>query len=129
MRMSSPEPRRLWWLMLVPALFCVSCGGPSVKLNPVEGTVIYKGQPLEGATVSFHPQAPDKPNPTPSTGVTDAEGKFTLKTGDYDGAPAGDYVVTLIKSVQVGAAAGKKGMISTEPVDTTDALQGAYSNR
>ena len=56
------------------------------------------------------------------------QGKFTLHTGNYEGAPAGDYDVTVIKSVTLdGGAKGKQ--ISTAPPETTDALKGAYADK
>ena len=66
----------------------------------------YKGKPVPDALVAFHPAgaapAASKPGDGPPagpprpTGKTDAEGKFKLHTyvGD-DGAPAGDYQVTV----------------------------------
>jgi hypothetical protein len=116
----------LRWLVLISALSFVSCGGPSKKLNPVEGQVLHKGQPLAEATVYFHPKQGEK-NPVSSTGVTDDQGKFTLQTGNYEGAPAGDYDVTIIKSVRVDG--GKSKVFSTEPPETTDALKGAYADK
>ena len=50
-----------------------------------------------------------------------------MQTGNYEGAPAGDYDVTIIKSVPVDA--GKSKRMSTEPPDTTDALKGAYADK
>jgi len=127
MRLGIPlKPAMLRWLVLGSALFFVSCGGPSKKLNPVEGQVLYKGQPLAEATVSFHPRQGEK-NPTPSTGVTDEQGIFRLQTGNYEGAPVGDYAVTVIKSVTVGGG-GKGKRFSTAPPETTDALKGAYAD-
>lgn len=74
--------------------------GPSVKTIPVTGTVTYAGAALEGATVTFVNADPDGRS---ASGVTDAQGKFKLITlvtpgRQQDGAVAGDYVATVVKT-------------------------------
>jgi hypothetical protein len=61
---------------------------------PVEGRVLIQGKPAEGVQVFLHPlDASQRGNPR---GVTDAEGRFHLRTyHDGDGAPAGEYTVTV----------------------------------
>ena len=61
---------------------------------PVEGTVLIQGQPAEGVQVFLHPcDASQRGQPR---GVTDAAGRFRLRTyHDGDGAPAGEYTVTV----------------------------------
>jgi hypothetical protein len=60
------------------------------------------------------------------TGLTGEDGTFTLTTGQQEGAPAGEYDVTIICSEEVP----RKGkMVSTEPPDTRDRFQGAYADR
>ena len=96
--------RRL--LILLPCLCLASCtskpAGPT--LYPVTGQVIVNGKPAEGVAVTFHrPPGPVDEQPVLPVGTTDAEGKFTLKTSQgggalLDGAPAGDYTVTMIWS-------------------------------
>jgi len=81
----------------------VGCGGPGSKnpgvdVNPVTGKVTVDGAPLAGATVVF------KGTERGSSGVTDAQGVYTLMTFDPgDGVPAGSYKVTVIKQEIVGA--------------------------
>ena len=63
------------------------------KMVRARGTVLYNGQPLEGAVVSFV-----GPGGRPSAGDTDAEGRFQLsawKPGD--GAVLGEHMVTITK--------------------------------
>jgi hypothetical protein len=118
----SPSPPRWRWLALVPALFCLSCsGGP--KLNPVKGKVIYKGNPIQGAAVVFHPQGGDDLRAIPPSGVTGEDGDFTLTTDKKEGAPAGDYVVTITWP----KASREEGKMSMTPIDTSDQLHGAYA--
>ena len=77
-------------------LVASSCKKSSVKLNPVKGKVLFKGQPAEGAQVVFRRATEDanaKPEPNPYGDVR-ADGSFTLRTEPYgEGAPAGDYIV------------------------------------
>jgi hypothetical protein len=86
-----PSWSRLCVLML--PLGCISCS--SERLHPVHGTVLYKNAPMEGVIVTFHPQRADANTVLP-VGTTKEDGTFTLMTGDSEGAPAGEYVVTAI---------------------------------
>jgi hypothetical protein len=80
---------------------CGAAGGkPAPEVVPVEGTVMYNGQPVAGATVSFHHEKA----PRVASGVTDAEGKFQLSMLEAnDGAMPGDNAITVTK-VEAGAA-------------------------
>jgi tetratricopeptide (TPR) repeat protein len=61
----------------------------------VQGTVLYKGKPLDGVRVMLHPQFDMGAINFRPSGVSDAQGRFTLTTGaPNDGAPPGEYVVT-----------------------------------
>jgi hypothetical protein len=73
------------------------CGKNRAPVYPVTGKVLVKGQPAEGAFLVFHPkEAGDKDTPRPYA-TTDADGSFKLTTFDTgDGAPAGDYRVTVV---------------------------------
>jgi hypothetical protein len=84
--------------LLVCALVALGCGGP--KRKPVfttEGKVLLAdGTPAINVTVFLHPPSSD-PDPVRPLGVTDERGMFKLTSYDAnDGAPAGEYVVTLI---------------------------------
>jgi hypothetical protein len=64
------------------------------KTYPVEGVVLQKGQPVEGATVTF--MQPDGKNS--SVGKTDSQGHFTLTTvRGSQGAVPGPYQVSIVK--------------------------------
>jgi len=84
------------------SLASAGCGGdPSrIAVFPVEGTVVSAGKPAAKAIVVFHPANPgaatkDGPGGTIAT-ETDDQGKYRLSTYEADdGAPAGDYVVTV----------------------------------
>lgn len=75
------------------------CGGDNRPATyPVSGQVIFKGGSSAGALIVFHPKEYSteaewggKPFAT-----ADAEGKFRLSTyGQEDGAPAGEYGITI----------------------------------
>ena len=84
---------RLTGLLLL-AFSIPGCGSGRPKTVVVTGTVTYKGDPVEDASVVFFK---DKGAP-PATGQTDASGTFTLTTFEpNDGAVPGDYVVTVAK--------------------------------
>lgn len=85
---------------LLAACGCNPGGADRPDLVPVTGTVMYNGQPLAGATVSFWTDTA----PRPATGITSAEGKFSLSMFDpNDGAMAGENVITVSKAAPVAA--------------------------
>ena len=69
------------------------------RLYPVKGMVRLNGEPGKDVNIMFTPVTPPEGDATPLSpaAVTDEEGRFQLmsfKPGD--GAPAGDYQVTVI---------------------------------
>ncbi|HET6884394.1 MAG TPA: carboxypeptidase-like regulatory domain-containing protein [Pirellulales bacterium] len=73
--------------------------GPALGTVPAGGTVTYKGQAVEGATVSLLPTAEGGKG---ASGVTDSNGRFQLKTyagptSQPAGAMPGEYRVLIIK--------------------------------
>jgi hypothetical protein len=116
------------WLVLLAAVAITSCSKGDA-LNPVQGTILdNKGQPVDGAVVTFHPKGGGK-NYTLvlPVGRTGADGTFTLRTGEKEGAAAGEYVVTLVCHEVVNPQA--KGKISLAPPETKDRFGDAYANR
>ena len=94
---ASPKPRVAMVAALLLLLLPACADEPDhPPLHPVEGTVTWRDDPAEGATVIFHPPgASDAAAPTPNALVA-ADGTFRL--GTYrtdDGAPAGTYRVTI----------------------------------
>jgi hypothetical protein len=102
--------------------FAVGCS-KSRELNPVQGKVMYQGQPLAGALVSFHPQ--DRSG-DPAVGLTKGDGTFELTTGEFKGADAGKYKITVICQTPIDAK-GEGLSFGGEP-ETEDRLKGAYAN-
>ena len=84
------------WLSLV--LIVAGCGGKTETRPPtfpVSGKVVSKGQPVDGATLMFHPASPTLKQ-FPGYAKTDKDGSFKVSTFDAgDGAPEGDYSVTI----------------------------------
>lgn len=75
-------------LSAILLLWLSGCGSSDgFTLVPVSGTITLDGQPLAGATVSFQP-AGSQTAPGPGSGaVTDASGKYTLKTAEAISRP------------------------------------------
>jgi hypothetical protein len=108
----------------VPVLWGLSCSGSGGKLNPVEGKVLYKDKPLKGAVLTFHPKGANDVTTVRPVGMTREDGTFTLTTGQKEGAPAGEYVVTLLCPEEVNPS---KKSFSTKAPETQDRFQGAYA--
>ncbi len=76
----------------------VGCGGPKgPAVTVVSGTVMLDGEPLDGASVVFHPTSSSG---LAGTGKTSADGTFGLSTFRATpgaGVVPGEYVVTISK--------------------------------
>jgi hypothetical protein len=78
----------------VGAGLLAGCGGP--KMAPVKGRVMFNGQPVKEANLTFSPvgQADQLETGKPGAGFTDADGYFVLSTfSKYDGALVGMHTV------------------------------------
>ena len=79
--------------------------------------------------MTFHPAAGDDPKLQVPTGATTEDGSFEITTGQDLGAPAGEYVVTMIWMVE--KAGGKKkppGMSMNTEIPMEDKLKGRYAD-
>jgi len=88
--------RRTVLLKLAMASVLVAgCGKAGTEPTAkVTGTVTYNGSPAEGAAVTFYPE-----QGRPASGVTDAQGKFTLSTfASGDGAVLSKHTVTIAEA-------------------------------
>lgn len=108
---------------LLVATIATGCGeGPDwPKCHSVSGRVLVDGKPAVRATVKFTATgtAPDGKTYSPST-LTDDDGAFRLTTFESgDGAPAGDYTVTVIATYLV-----KGG----QDIPVADLLNGRYAD-
>ena len=80
--------------MALLQLALAGCGGEA-KLAPVEGRVLFRGQPLRGGTIVFTPD-PDRGNSGPlATAEIGADGRFVLTSGGKPGAVPGWHRVTV----------------------------------
>lgn len=87
--------RALFVLMSVIAFSLAGCGSGSNPPVPVSGKVVLEGKPVEGAVVTFHSKDPGGRS---ASGRTGSDGTFKLTTVKTDdGAPPGDYVITIAK--------------------------------
>jgi len=108
------------------ALQIPGCAGPKrPTVHPVLGQVLFQGRPTPGAFVAFHPldpQGKDVPHPT---AYADADGRFALGTyGRHDGAPAGEYAVTVVWWAPVQSAKAQEG----DAVAPTNRLPSRYGD-
>ena len=94
------------FLLLPLLMFALAIGcekGRGLPVNYVEGVVLFDGEPLEGATITFVPKTESK-DIEAAAGRTDASGKYTLTSMNGDpgkGALAGEYVVLVNKLINL----------------------------
>ncbi len=88
----------LWKRVCCLALLVLPVGcrrQPTEPVHPVHGTATYRGVPMWNARISFVPTGDLKARRV-AAGVVDEQGNFQLTTYKHcDGAPAGEYVVTI----------------------------------
>ena len=84
--------------LFVLACSSLSCGGSKRKPTyPTDGTLLIGGKPIGGVTVFLYSTDPSETEPTRPFATTNPDGTFSLTTSALnDGAPAGEYVVTVI---------------------------------
>jgi hypothetical protein len=88
-------------LLLACGLIVTGCSSGSVSGTvPVSGKVIYQGQPVTGATVSFVGEG----NARPAVAISDESGTYDLMTLDTRGAMPGKYTVLVSKMDAVAGA-------------------------
>ena len=79
----------------------VGCGPSYIDTVKVEGTVTYKGEPVDGASIMF---SPIDEGGSPAYGRSDAAGKYIVQTQQGrigGGTTPGQYKVTVRKTVDV----------------------------
>ena len=114
MRVPIPFPARpaayCGWALSVVML--AGCGGSQTPVHPVRGKVLFEGKPVPHALVVLHPvEGADDQAPRPRAQVED-DGSFSVGTfAGRDGAPAGEYAVT----VQWWLTSATKGVDSDAP--------------
>lgn len=109
----------IFWLALLGAVACSRTDGEATY--PVAGTVRVNGKPATSALVTFHPfDGSVRP-----TGRVGEDGTFALTTREgTDGAPAGEYRVTV---VWTEAVARKRAVSDGDDVPVRGLLPAAYA--
>jgi len=92
--------------VLAVSLLASGCGAPNPSAGciPVSLTVTYKGQPVEGAQVTFNAAGEGART---GQGTTDKSGRAVIGTFSFDdGAMPGAYKVSVSKATEKGGLAG-----------------------
>jgi len=107
-------------LAVVATAACVGRKFP--KVYPVKGKILVNGAPAKECQISFHRASGGDPAfPVTPNGLTDENGEFQLTSFHAnDGAPEGEYVVTIEWRERSGLAKAD--------FDGPDQLGGAYAN-
>ena len=103
---------RLKLASLAFALLICGCFGSATE-TLVNGTLKIDGQPMENVLVTFHPVEDPDAKKLIASGVTNAEGAFTLMRddGEESSLNVGEYRVTLTE-----------GMVPKDVADSKDPL-------
>ena len=120
---------RILFALAVLTTAIVGCGDEdnTTGLYEVKGKLTDKdGKPLANIRVTFHPvKGGDLPA---STGLTDKNGEFTLKTEKgEDGAVAGQHKIVLTAEASAGDYAKKRGD-NTDPSANNKSIPDVWSN-
>jgi len=119
-----------FWASIGVLVALVGCGKSSAPdrtaVFPVHGAIFVAGKPATGAVVSFHPLGNSNPRALRANGRVRDDGSFLLTTYvTGDGAPQGDYVVTVY-----WADPAKKPRNEDEESDLPpDLLKGRFAKR
>jgi hypothetical protein len=80
-------------LCLTLGIVLAGCNSSGLNLASVEGVVTLDDKPVPEAAGLFLPDDPAMG--PPASGTTDAEGRFTLNTVNWPGAPVGSHKVAI----------------------------------
>lgn len=94
-------------LVLALGVGCSRSRQPWEVAYPASGSLTLAGKPIAGAQITLVPQDSKFPESIRPTAVTRADGRFDLSTfQDGDGAPRGEYKVSVIWHPLVQSEAG-----------------------
>ncbi len=88
-------PRALLGALFVLSLSAAGCGKSEEKLAPVRGKVYYRGEPVQGGTIVFAPDADRGGHGPIAHAEIGADGSFSLRTDGEPGATPGWHRVTV----------------------------------
>lgn len=114
--------RALHVSLALAVVILVGCGGGKFpKTYPVKGKILVNGQPAKECRIALHRTTEgDKKHPATPSAVTDDKGEFQLTSFNAnDGAPEGEYVVTIEWRDRSG--------ITKSEFEGPDQLGGAYA--
>jgi hypothetical protein len=111
-------------------ILVVSGCGSATRCYPTSGTVMVQQQPAAGAVVILHPRnANEQLAKLRPYGTVDSSGKFTLNCMEPgDGAPPGEYAVTITWEVADPALAKPDSDDPEATVTVPDRLGGKYKD-
>jgi len=115
----STQQATLGLTLLAVSLGCSSCSGAKgPPVFPVQGKVLFRGKPASGALVIFHPlNQPELEKGMPRAVVED-DGSFSVTTlTANDGAPAGDYAVSITWKTTSEKIPSRKGRPKRVPTN------------
>lgn len=116
---------RLLCLVMLAAAGC-GRGVANIDAQPVGGVVLFNGEPVEGATVSFTPEGTSGDvGGVPAVGRTGADGTFRLRALQSGrpisaGTAVGSYIVTVVKQ-EIPAMADPE-LVNNPPPDLPPAM-------
>jgi hypothetical protein len=91
------------------------CSGGGAKGDPngreVTGKVVYQGNPVEGAAVTFRGAS------VSAFGQTDAEGKYKLRVSSGEQVPLGTYQVSIVKKESLPVSTASSDQENYVPPD------------
>jgi hypothetical protein len=93
--------------LAICATSLISCSGNAKDHYRVTGQVFCDGEPAEGVDLLFHLKGDGDTDPHVPHGSTDSSGVYTLICKDGNGAPPGEYFVT-IRWLDYQSPEGKK---------------------
>lgn len=93
---------------------CGKAKEPWKTAYPARGVVKFQGNPVANAEIAFFPQGKDVPDSVRPRALTGDDGSFVVWTYEKgDGAPAGNYKVTVVHNKLVE----KNGVAVMQPND------------
>ena len=114
---------RISTLLVLSLAVGINTGCSKTDHIPTSGTITMDGTPLEGANVTFVPNT--KPGEgTAAAAITGEGGKYTLKSGTFDGALPGPYKVVVRKMEGEGVQVKEGASEEDEQLAMFDAMMG-----
>jgi hypothetical protein len=103
-------------------LTCYGCGNGRPPTYEVRGQVFTNDRPAAHALVTFHPIDDNRPEAVHPTATVEDNGNFSLTSFTAgDGAPAGEYRVTIVRYLAV------KSRTNGEDYETRNFLPDRYA--